>query len=404
MKRQKVSACSKAVFGLAIAVTLSAGCQVGVRLPVVASVSNGFRSFAARVSDIASTRGRLLPFSINGTRRFAASSTPADRPDPLRQTNDSLANVLGHDHELVQALANRSDWQAVPFALAPLPVKPQQAPSEVEDSRPIQPAEVTPKTAPVVIAEEPAAEAELPSAETFPSGEQEVESADQLPATSKTSVTGQDNIGRDKAAGEDQPQATSEEERLREERIQQLLDLLAKAESDALGNIPELPATPIIERPIEAEPKKIEPLLIPKMPEAPKEIVLRATATMPYQSVRSERVELLNVQQMAPTIPARPGSPAVVRSQPDGQLPAPGWVNSDWSKGLVPDFSALGDSAPQSVDFAPLPPTERSAENTQPEVSRPSDSTAGTLGKLIPELDSNPATAARPIQGANDRR
>lgn len=399
MKRHKVSASSKAVLGLAIAVTLSAGCQVGVRLPVVASVTNGFRSFSARVSDIASTRGRLLPFSINGTRRFATSSVQPDRPDPLRRTNDSLANVLGHDNELVQALANRSDWQAVPFALAPLPVKPEQAPSEVEDSRPLQPAESSPVTDPVVVTEEPAAEQELPSAESFPGGDLEGEAADQLSATSDTSAS-----GRTAAELEDKPEAISEDERLREERIQQLLDLLAKAESDALENIPELPSAPLIERLSEPEPKKIEPLLIPQLPEAPKEIVLRATATMPYQSVRSERVELLNVQQMAPTIPARPGAPAVVRSSPAIQSPAPGWANSDWSKGLIPDFSALGEAAPQHVEFAPLPPSERSAENTQPEGTRPTGSTEGTLGKIVPELDSNPATAARPIQNANDRR
>jgi len=144
--------------------------------------------------------------------------------------------------------------------------------------------------------------------------------------------------------------------------------------------------------------------VIPPPPQAPKEIVLRATATMPYQSVRSERVELLNVQQMAPTIPARPGIPAVVVNPPAPTVNTPGWANSEWSKGLLPDFSALGESAPEQVEFAPLPSSTEALRESPTVESQPVRGGKSSLGKITPQLDANPATAARPIQKNQERR
>jgi|GEM_PF-5612421 len=396
MKRQQVSALL--VTGLATAMSLASGCQSGWNYPVATRVATSTRVFAARVSDLASNRGRLLPFSISGTRRFQTPIANANRSDPLRRTNEELASLLGTDNELVQALANRDNFQPLPFAVTPQPEKPKYAPEVVEDSRPLQPLEpkVEEKTEKIVDVK-PAEVAELPSAETFDAednGEEEVTA----PLDSAAEM-GEEDLSPDL------PQPISEEDRLREERIQQLLDLLAKAEALAQeNNVPELPPAPIIERAKEAELEKTEPLIIPPPPQAPKEIVLRATATMPYQSVRSERVELLNVQQMAPTIPARPGIPAVVVSPPAPSVNAPGWVNSEWNRGLVPDFSALGDAAPQQVEFAPLPASSEALNQTPTADSQGVSVGESSLGKITPEVDSNPATAARPIQKNEQRR
>lgn len=300
----------------------------------------------------------------------------------MRRTNDDLATVLGPNDELVQALANRDNFQPLPFVVAPQPVKPDYAPEVVRDSRPLQSAEPGVET---FEEEERTADSELPSAETF--GEEE-ESQDAATEPVATELDG----------GSQVKEPNSEEERLREERIQQLLDLLAKAESLAEQNVPELPPAPIIERAVEPVQERVEPLVIPQPPQAPKEIVLRATATMPYQSVRSERVELLNVQQMAPTIPARPGVPAVVANPGLPAVNAPGWANQDWSKGLVPDFSALGTAAPDEIGFAPLPQESPTVE------PKTVSGTETNVGKVTPELDANPATAARPIQKNQERR
>ncbi|OWU66154.1 MAG: hypothetical protein CBB60_000980 [Armatimonadetes bacterium Cent15-Ar3] len=349
------------------------------------------RVFAARVSDLASNRGRLLPFSISGTRRFQSPVADANRLDPLRRTNDQLASLLGTDNELVQALANRDNFQPLPFAVAPQPEKPKYAPEVVEDSRPLQPLESrVEEPAEKIIDDKPAEVSELPSAETFDAednGEEEVTA----PLDSATETHQEDS-------SPDVPQPISEEERQREERIQQLLDLLAKAEALAQeNNAPELPPSPIIERVNEPELEKTEPQVIPQPPQAPKEIVLRATATMPYQSVRSERVELLNVQQMAPTIPARPGIPAVVLNPSAPSAKASGWANNQWNKDLVPDFSALGDSAPEQVEFAPLP-TGVEAANQSPTVeSQGVSGGESSLGRITPEVDSNPASVSSTV-------
>lgn len=379
MKRHQVSALI--VTGLATAVSLASGCQSKWDYPVATRLGTNARVFAARVSDWASNRGRLLPFSISGQRHFQTSVLQADGVDPLRRTNDDLANLLGPNDELVQALANRDNFQPLPFVVAPQPVKPDYAPEVVRDSRPLQSAEPGVET----VEEEPSADAELPSAETL---DEEKESQDAATEPVATELDGSSQA----------KEPSSEEERLREERIQQLLDLLAKAESLAEQNVPELPPAPIIERAVEPSPERVEPLVIPQPPQAPKEIVLRATATMPYQSVRSERVELLNVQQMAPTIPARPGVPAVVANPGLPAVNAPGWANQDWSKGLVPDFSALGTAAPDEIDFAPLPKESPTVE------SKTVSGEESSLGKVTPELDANPATAARPIQKTQERR
>ncbi|MFM7563011.1 MAG: hypothetical protein ACKO81_08265, partial [Planctomycetota bacterium] len=225
MKRQQVSALL--VTGLATAMSLASGCQSGWNYPVATRVATSTRVFAARVSDLASNRGRLLPFSISGTRRFQTPIANANRSDPLRRTNEELASLLGTDNELVQALANRDNFQPLPFAVTPQPEKPKYAPEVVEDSRPLQPLEpkVEEKTEKIVDVK-PAEVAELPSAETFDA---------------------EDNGEEDLSP--DLPQPISEEDRLREERIQQLLDLLAKAEALAQeNNVPELPPAPIIER------------------------------------------------------------------------------------------------------------------------------------------------------------
>lgn len=400
MKRHHVS--GLLVTGLAAAVTLASGCQSGWNYPVATRVGTSARVFAARVSDLASNRGRLLPFSISGTRRFQSPVADANRSDPLRRTNDELASLLGTDNELVQALANRDNFQPLPFAVAPQPVKPDHAPDIVEDSRPLQPAE--PTTEPVTENEpvaEKVAEEKPTEATELPSAENCIAEDDKEEAATEASDSEQEAT-KDSAA--DVPQPISDEDRLREERILQLLDLLAKAEAVANQNIPELPKAPIIERPLEPVLEKVEPLVIPPPPQAPKEIVLKAIATMPYQSVRSERVELLNVQQMAPTIPARPGIPAVVVNPPAPTLNALGWANSDWSKELLPDFSALGESAPEQVEFAPLPPSSEVLKESPAVESQPVRGGGTTLGKITPELDSNPATAARPIQKNQERR
>jgi hypothetical protein len=396
MKRQHVSALL--VTGLATAMSLASGCQSGWNYPVATRVATSTRVFAARVSDLASNRGRLLPFSISGTRRFQTPIANANRSDPLRRTNEELASLLGTDNELVQALANRDNFQPLPFAVAPQPEKPKYALEVVEDSRPLQPLE--PKVEEQfekLVDEKPAEVAELPSAETF---DAEDNSQGEVTAPLDSAAeTGEEDLSPDV------PQPISEEDRLREERIQQLLDLLAKAEALAQeNNVPELPPAPIIERAKEAELEKTEPLIIPPPPQAPKEIVLRATATMPYQSVRSERVELLNVQQMAPTIPARPGIPAVVVSPPAPSVNAPGWANNEWNKGLVPDFSALGKAAPEQVEFAPLPASSEALNQSPTANSQGVSGGESSLGKITPEVDSNPATAARPIQKNEQRR
>jgi hypothetical protein len=396
MKRQYVSALL--VTGLATAMSLASGCQNGWNYPVATRLATSTRVFAARVSDLASNRGRLLPFSVSGTRRFQMPVANANRLDPLRRTNDELASLLGTDNELVQALANRDNFQPLPFAVAPRPEKPKYAPEVVEDSRPLQPLE--PKVEEQIektVDEKPAEVAELPSAETIDAesnGEEEVTA----PLDSATDTKEAD-------LSPNVPQPISEEERLREERIQQLLDLLAKAEALAQeSNVPELPPAPIIERAKEVELEKTEPLVIPPPPQAPKEIVLRATATMPYQSVRSERVELLNVQQMAPTIPARPGIPAVVVNPPAPSVNARGWANSEWNKGLVPDFSALGEAAPEQVEFAPLPASSEALSQSPTVDSQAVSDAQSSLGKITAEVDSSPATAARPIQKNEQRR
>ena len=396
MKRHHVSALL--VTGLATAVSLASGCQSSWNYPVATRVGTSARVFAARVSDLASNRGRLMPFSISGTRRFQSPVVDANRLDPLRRTNDELANLLGTDNELVQALANQNKFQPLPFAVAPQPQQPEYAPDVVEDSRPIQPVE--PKVEKIV-EEKPAEIVEVPSAESFVAEGKKEEAATE-PIDSEPKLEQED-------LSPDVPQPISEEERLREERIQQLLDLLAKAEAVAQENIPELPPAPIIERAIEPVLEKTEPLVIPPPPQAPKEIVLRATATMPYQSVRSERVELLNVQQMSPTVPARPGIPAVVLApiSPPAASPsanAPGFANSDWSKGLLPDFTALGEAAPEQVEFAPLPPVSNESKESSTVGAQPIAGGESSLGKITPELDSNPATAARPIQKNQERR
>lgn len=404
MKRHQVSALL--VTGLAAAASLASGCRGTWDYPVATRVGTSARVFAARVSDLAaSTRGRLLPFSISGTRRFQSPVVDTNGVDPLRRTNEELANLLGADNELVQALANRNNFQPLPFAVAPQPVKPEYAPDVVEDSRPLQPVkpvvekaaeQAVEKVAEKEVEEQLVEEAELPSAENFVA-QDNIENPSAKSLDSKTEATEEDS-------SPDVPQPISEEERLREERIQQLLDLLAKAESLAQENIPELPLAPIIERMEEPVQEKTEPLVLPQPPQAPKEIVLRATATMPYQSVRSERVELLNVQQMAPTIPARPGVPAVVANPPVPAVNAPGWVNSDWGKGVVPDFSALGEIAPEQVEFAPLPPSSEALKDSPTVESQPATKGDSSLGKIMPELDTNPATAARPIQKNQERR
>ncbi len=394
MKRHHVS--GLLVTGLAAAVSLASGCQSSWNYPVATRAATTARVFAARVSDLASTRGRLLPFSISGTRRFQTPVADANRLDPLRRTNDELANLLGTDNELVQALANRNNFQPLPFAAAPQPVKPEQAPDIVEDSRPLHLAEPTVEKVTKKVVEEKSTEAaELPSAENF-LAEDDTEEAATEARDSELEATDD--------SAPDVPQPISDEERLREERIQQLLDLLAKAEAVANQNIPELPKAPIIERPLEPVLEKVEPLVIPPPPQAPKEIVLKATATMPYQSVRSERVELLNVQQMAPTIPARPGIPAVVVNPPAPTVNSPGWANSGWSKELLPDFSALGESAPEQVEFAPLPSSTEALRESPAVESQPVRGGESSLGKITPQLDANPATAARPIQKNQERR
>jgi hypothetical protein len=391
MKRHHVS--GLLVTGLAAAVSLASGCQSSWNYPVATRVATSARVFAARVSDLASTRGRLLPFSISGTRRFQTPVADANRLDPLRRTNDELASLLGTDNELVQALANQNNFQPLPFAVAPQPRQPEYAPDVVEDSRPLQPVE--PKVDKIV-EEKPAEIVEVPSAESFVAEGKNEEAATE-PIDSEPKLEQED-------LSPDVPRPISDEERLREERIQQLLDLLAKAEAVANQSIPELPKAPIIERPLEPVLEKVEPLVIPPPPQAPKEIVLRATATMPYQSVRSERVELLNVQQMAPTIPARPGIPAVVVNPPAPTVNTPGWANSEWSKGLLPDFSALGESAPEQVEFAPLPSSTEALRESPTVESQPVRGGESSLGKITPQLDANPATAARPIQKNQERR
>jgi len=395
MKRHHVS--GLLVTGLAAAVSLASGCQSSWNYPVATRAATTARGFAARVSDLAATRGRLLPFSISGTRRFQTPVADANRLDPLRRTNDELASLLGTDNELVQALANHNNFQPLPFAVAPQFEKPEYAPDVFEDSRPLQPLEPKVEALTEKIAEGKTAEvAELPSAETlFAESNSEEEVTEPINAAPETN---------EEDLSPDVPQPISEEERLREERIQQLLDLLAKAESLAQESIPELPPALIIERASEPELEKTEPLVIPQPPQAPKEIVLKATATMPYQSVRSERVELLNFQQVAPTIPARPGIPAVVVNPSAPTVNLPGWANSDWSKGLLPDFSALGESAPEQVEFAPLPSSTEALRESPTVESQPVRGGESSLGKITPQLDANPATAARPIQKNQERR
>jgi hypothetical protein len=395
MRRHRVS--GLLVTGLAAAVSLASGCQSSWNYPVATRAATTARVFAARVSDLASTRGRLLPFSIGGTRRFQTPVADANRLDPLRRTNDELASLLGTDNELVQALANRNNFQPLPFAVAPQSEKPEYAPDVFEDSRPLHPSEPTVEALTEKIAEGKTAEVvELPSAETLIAESNSEEEVTE-PINSVLEANEED-------LSLDVPQPISEEERLREERIQQLLDLLAKAEALAQENIPELPPAPIIERVSEPQLEKTEPLVIPQPPQAPKEIVLKATATMPYQSVRSERVELLNVHQMAPTIPARPGISAVVVNPSAPTVNSPGWVNSDWSKGLLPDFSALGESAPKQVEFAPLPSSSEALKESPTVEKQPVRGREASLGKITPQLDANPATAARPIQKNQERR
>lgn len=370
------------------------GCRGGHGLRVAISTSPAARPTAVRVFHGGTVRDKLLPFSVSGTRRFQDEVAT----DPLRRTNAPLEAVLGSSHELAQAIANhgRSDLKLAPFATAPELIKPEPAAEDIatrpsqrshteEVERSEDPASASERE--LTIAGEAQVEAELPSAEAF-ARERRFEPAQELNPSEIQ-----------------QPEKMDEQERLREARIQQLLDLLAKAEEQAAASVaPPVPQAPIMERAEEHKGEVVEPQIIPQKVEAPQEIVLRATATMPYQSIRNERVELLNVQQLAPTIPARPGLPAVVQRPPlSGEAPR-GWANQDWSRELMPDFSDLGTAAPQEVQFTPLPAVQQPGSSSQTAEAGPSGESQPSHGRIVPELDTNPATAARPIQKPSERR
>jgi hypothetical protein len=351
------------------------GCRGGHGLRVAVSTSSLNHSAAARVGHAGTLRDKLFPFSLSGTRRFQDEVAT----DPLRRTNSPLETVLGPENELAQAIANRgrSELAFAPFGSSP-DLSPQAFTDEPE------------------VSEDSAPHAEVDAAEA---GEAQVES--DLPSAEAFARDSR----FDQAQEEPQPERVDDQERLREARIQQLLDLLAKAEEQAAADVaPSLPQTPIIERARETELEVIEPQVVPQKVEAPQEIVLRATATMPYQSVRSERVELLNVQQLSPTVPARPGHPAVVQ-RPAVNTEAPrGWANQEWARELVPDFSALGQSAPEEVQIAPLPAVQQPALSGQTAEANAPVAGEKSVGRITPELDTNPSTAARPIQKSGDRR
>lgn len=357
---------------------VTVGCQSGVGLRVASAVSARPRPFSARVVHFDGFRDKLFPFSISGSRQYAGNSSI----DPLRRTNEPLESVLGPDNELANGIANRNRLapQQAPFSEIP-----QDAPQHDLNQQPPHSILDEPESAPEESGnpgDTGAAKAEvnLPSSEAF------------------TRQSGKASLEIE------QPDAINEDERLREARIQQLLDLLAKAEEQAAADVPPLPPTPILEQARDAELKKIETEEIPQKIETPREIVLRATATIPYQSIRSERVELLNVQQLAPAIPARPGLPAVAKPRVEGGPQARGWANQDWSRGIVPDFSALGQAAPEEVNFQPLPASQLPQSGDQTAETGVSTQNPQGQGRIVPELDANPATAARPIQKSSDRR
>lgn len=417
MKRQIRSASlnsASLVLGGLLVLSLGAGCRSDQAWGAFRGASVKPRLFSARVKHVPVVRDNLLPFSVSGTRRYQ-NVADSRAVDPLKRPNETLEAVLGPENELAQAIANRPkvDWHLEPFALAPQarPIQPESASesaaeevplaepqSELADVNPVEtPAELSPveESSPVIeLAEEAAA---LPSSEPFTTSVSPIDEGQESAFTKSKAL-------QDVVIARDQPETISEEERLREARIQQLLDLLAKAEEQAAVDVPRLPPAPIVERAKEPTSEEIEPQIIPQKIEQPKEIVLRATATMPYQSVRSERVELLNVQQMAPTVPARPGSPAIVLGAPAASPQPRGWANSDWSKELLPDFSALGAAAPEVIQFAPLPSSEESKVAGPQAAAATAQEEGQSVGRIMPELDTNPATAARPLQKSGDRR
>jgi hypothetical protein len=385
------------VSGGLIILSFSAGCRSDYGWGGLRGASVKPRLFSARVNHGPVVRDRLMPFSISGTRRY---QTVADSQavDPLKRTNESLAAVLGPDNELAQAIANRPkvDWHLQPFALAPLtaPIQPDSVTAEevVESPQVAQQPELPEVVPSDSFGEKASVDHELVEAVELPASEPFMASVSPVDDSSESAFT--------KSEGKQDVVIS----RLREARIQQLLDLLAKAEEQASADVPPLPPAPIIEQAKEPEVKEAEPQIIPHKLEEPKEIVLRATATMPYQSVRNERVELLNVQQLAPTIPARPGVPAIVQGAPAAELHPRGWANRDWSKELLPDFSALGEAAPEVIQFTPLPAADLPAVDGNQAAAATPQEPGQSVGRIVPELDTNPATAARPLQKSSDRR
>ncbi|MCE2791326.1 MAG: hypothetical protein LW697_02605, partial [Blastopirellula sp.] len=266
MKRQHVLA-SLVMASLLLSMA-AVGCRGGYGLGLVASSSAIVGSLAARVRHVGIVRDKLLPFSIAGTRRFQAEPVS----DPLRRDNAPLETVLGAESELARAIAS-------------------SAPSVLESSgSKVQTTE--PTLAELAGQESSAAKSE--DVGSNQAGEAQVEA--DLPSSEAFARELKSELDRDLSSLEEQPERVDEEERLREARIQQLLDLLAKAEEQAAAGVaPPLPQAPIADRATELERELVEPQVVPQKVEAPKDIVLRATATIPYQSVRSEQVELLNV-------------------------------------------------------------------------------------------------------------
>jgi len=379
MKRQHVLA-SMVMASLLLSMA-AVGCRGGYGLGLVASSSAIVGSLAARVRHVGIVRDKLLPFSIAGTRRFQAEPVS----DPLRRDNAPLETVLGAESELARAIAS-------------------SAPSVLESSgSKVQTTEPTLEPTLAELAGQESSAAKSKDVGSNQAGEAQVEA--DLPSSEAFARELKSELDRDLSSLEEQPERVDEEERLREARIQQLLDLLAKAEEQAAAGVaPPLPQAPIADRATELERELVEPQVVPQKVEAPKDIVLRATATIPYQSVRSEQVELLNVQQLQPTVPARPGLPAVVqRPAVVGEAPR-GWANQDWSRELVPDFSALGQAAPREVQFAPLPAVQQPAPSGQAVEAGVPVEAQPNVGRIMPELDTKPSTAARPIQKSGERR
>lgn len=143
-----------------------------------------------------------------------------------------------------------------------------------------------------------------------------------------------------------------------------------------------------------------------------KEVVLQARAFAPYQSLRTHHVELLNASQQAYTLPAAPRNQFLIA----GDLPV---ADETYSKGpneirflqlpedhrpSIPVENAR-TTRPEKIEFSPLPASVSNDHGnlmaTQPAAQNANEV---SISILAPEPDTNPATAARPIQKPTDRR